>query len=115
MLTDETTTKNIALDHKAMPFPQEQIPALEGPMRQQFASAKINAAGMRTINGHDFLEFAIEVQLADGANHNHMVITSLDGRLLIISYNCMPARDATCPSLGARLIDSIRVENKPAG
>ena len=115
VLTDETTTVNLALDHKPMAIAPKQIPELEAPMRQQFASAKLNSSGMRSINGHDFLVFDFDVQLPDGTNHNHMAFTSLEGRMLIISYNCMPGRNATCAALGNRVIESIRLNGKPGG
>ncbi len=115
VLTDETTTVNLAFDHKPMAITADQLPELEAPMRQQFAGAKLNSSGMRSINGHDFLVFDFDVQLTDGPNHNHMAITSLDGRMLIISYNCMPSRDGNCAAVGSRVIESIRMKGKPAG
>ncbi len=115
VLTDESTTVNIALDHKPMAIAPNQLKELEAPMRQQFASAKLNSSGMRSINGQDFLVFDVDVQLPDGANHNHMAITSFEGRMLIISYNCMSSRDANCGALGNRVIESIRLNGKPGG
>ena len=112
VLTDESTTVNIAMDHKPNAIAPEQIKLLEEPMRQQFASAKINSAGMSTINGREFLVFDLEVELPDGPNHNHLALTSLEGRLLIVSFNCMPARLANCANLGNRVIESIQVNGK---
>ena len=113
VLTDASTTVNLALDHKPMAIAPNQIKELEAPMRQQFASAKLNASGMRSINGRDFLVFDFDVQLPDGTNHNHLAITSFEGRMLIISYNCMLTRDADCGALGNRVIESIRLSGKP--
>ena len=84
-------------------------------MRQQFSGAKLNSSGKRTINGQEFLVFDMDVELSDGTNHNHMAFTSLDGRMLIISYNCMPGRKADCRALGSRVIESIRLNGKPGG
>jgi len=113
VLTDESTTMNIALDHKPVAIAPNQVKELEAPMRQQFASAKLNSAGMRSINGQDFLVIDVDVPLADGPNHNHMAFTSFQGRMLIISYNCMLSRNADCGALGNRVIDSIRLNGKP--
>jgi hypothetical protein len=96
-----------------MAIAPNQIKELESSMRQQFASAKLNASGMRSINGQDFLVFDFDVQLPDGTNHNQLAITSFEGRMLIISYNCMLSRDADCGALGNRVIDSIRLNGKP--
>ena len=38
--------------------------------------------------------------------------TSLEGRMLIISYNCMPGRNADCGALGNRVIESIRLNGQ---
>jgi hypothetical protein len=115
VLTDESSTVNIAIDQKPMAIAPNQIKELEAPMRQQFASAKLNSSGMRSINGNDFLVIDVDVPLTDGTNHNHIAITSLEGRMLIISYNCMLSRDANCGALGNRVIESIRLNAKPAG
>ena len=112
VLTDESTTVNIAMDHKPNAIAPEQIKLLEEPMRQQFASAKINAAGMRAINGREFLVFDLDVELPDGPNHNLLAITSLECRMLIVSYNCMPARQANCADLGNRVIESVQVKGQ---
>ena len=82
-------------------------------MRQQFASAKLNSTGMRSINGHDFLVIDVDVPLPDGTNHNHMAITSFEGRMLIISYNCMPSRNATARARQSR--DRIDPADRQAG
>jgi hypothetical protein len=115
VLTDESSTVNVALDHKPMAIAPDQVKLLEEPMRQQFASAKLNSAGMRSINGRDFLVIDVDVSLPDGTNHNHIAITSLEGRMLIVSYNCMLSRDANCGTLGSRVIESIRMTDKPGG
>jgi len=112
VLTDESTEVNIAMDHKQNAIAPEQLKLLESPMREQFSSAKINAAGVRAINGREFLVFDLDVELPDGPNHNLLAITSLEGRMLIVSYNCMPARHANCADLGNRLIGSIQVKGK---
>jgi hypothetical protein len=110
VLTDESTTVNLALDHKPLAIAPNQIKELEEPMRQQFASAKLNFAGMRSINGQEFLVVDVDVPLPDGTNHNHLAFTSFEGRMLIISYNCMLSRDAQCGALGNRVIESIRLK-----
>ena len=67
---------------------------------------------IRAINGREFLVFDLDVELPDGPNHNLLAITSLEGRMLIVSYNCMPARHANCVDLGNRLVGSIQVKGK---
>ena len=109
VLTDESTTVNIALDHKAIAFPPEALKDAVEPMRQQFASAKLNDAGLRTINGHEFLVVDVVVTLPDGPNQNHIALTSFEGRILVISYNCMLDRDPQCGEFGKRVIDSIQL------
>ena len=112
VLTDESTEVNIAMDHKENAIAPEQLKLLEAPMRQQFSAAKVNSSGIRTLNGREFLVFDLDVALPDGPNHNLLAITSLEGRMLIVSYNCMPERHANCAELGNRLIESVQVKGK---
>ena len=114
VLSNFDGTINIAFDHKQIAMKPEEVRKLEQPMRAQFSSAKINSAGVRKLNGVEFLIFDIETPGPDGAIRNVMAFTSLESRMLVVSYNCLPSRDAKCGELGARLIESIVLAPKPA-
>jgi hypothetical protein len=109
VLTDESTAVNIALDHKSLPIRPEELPELEATVRKQMEEAKLNSSGLRKLNGREFAVFDLDSDAPDGTVRNIMAMTSLDGKLLIVSYNCMVSRDAGCGVLGTRLIESIEV------
>lgn len=111
VLTNADASVNVAFDHKQMPFTPEQIVALEGPMRERMSSGKINYIGMKKINGADILVIDVDMVLPDGGQlHNHMAMTSYEGRMLVITYNCLLNLDAACAAVGARVIESINLK-----
>lgn len=100
-------TVNIVFDHKRAALKPEEVRKLEDSMRGQFSAVKINAYGVRKLNGVEFLVIDMETPAPDGNTRNVMALTSLEGRLLAVSYNCLPTRDPKCGALGNRLIESI--------
>jgi hypothetical protein len=105
---------NIALDHKSVELKPEQLKDLESGFRQQMAGATINASGIRTINGHQFVVFDMDTPAQDGTIHNLIAMTSHDGRMLVVSYNCSLTKDSACGALGTQLVGSIKLSSKPA-
>lgn len=114
VLSSVDGTVNIAFDVKQLPTKPEDLPKIEAPMRQQFAGAKMNSSGIRKVNGNDLLVFDMDTPAADGTIRNLMVMTSLEGNLLVVSYNCLISRDPGCGALGNQLIGSIVLMPKPA-
>lgn len=111
VMSDESTTVNVALDHKLERLETEHLKELEAEMRQRLKSARFNSAGLRKLSGREFLVMDFDTAARDGTIRNILAMTSLDHRLLGISYNCMVDRDPDCGKLGTRLIESIRVRN----
>lgn len=107
VLTNGDGSTNIAFDHKPVAMSPDEIPKLEAPMREQFSGLKINSAGTRQINGTNFLMFDFDSPSPDGDIRNLLVMSSLEGKLLVISFNCLPSKDASCGNLGKQLIESI--------
>lgn len=109
VLTNADGSTNIAFDHKQVAMSPDEIPKLEAPMREQFSGMKINSSGIRQINGTNFLMFDFDSPSPEGDIRNLLVMSSLEGTLLVISFNCLPARDASCGNLGKQLIESISI------
>ncbi len=102
------TTTSIAFDHKNLPLEPEQVPELAAPMSQQIAGAnKMNSHGVRKLNGVDVLVLDFDSAVPDGTLRNIMAMTSLEGRLLIVSFNCMISRDPGCEKQGEKIIGSL--------
>jgi hypothetical protein len=109
VLTNGDGSTNIAFDHKQVAVSPDEIPKLEAPMREQFSGMKINSSGTRQVNGTSFLMFDFDSPSPEGDIRNLLLMSSLEGRLLVISYNCLPARNASCASMGRQLIESISI------
>jgi hypothetical protein len=110
VLTNADSSVNVAFDHKQMPIEPGRIGDLEAPIRQQMSSSRINSTGVRRINGADILVIDVDVDLPDGGKlHNLLTMTSYQGRLLAITYNCLLDHDPGCAALGPKMIESIRL------
>ena len=112
VLTNDDWSVNIAFDLKQIAMKPEEVAELEAPMRQQLSAAKINAIGVRKLNGADFLVIDADMTTPDATIHNLIAMGSLDGRMLVISYNCLLNQDPACGAIGPKLIGSILT--KPA-
>lgn len=111
VLTNADSSVNIAFDHKQMPIEPSRIGELEAPIRQQMSSSKINSTGVRKINGADILVIDVDVDLPDGGKlHNLLTMTSYEGRLLAITYNCLLDHDPACAAIGPKMIESIKLK-----
>lgn len=107
VLTNEDWSVNIAFDHKKIPMKPGEAGELEAPLRKQMAGAKINGSGVRKLNGVEFLVIDADIRPDDLTVHNLIAVTSLEGRMLVISYNCILDIDPKCGALGPQLIESI--------
>jgi hypothetical protein len=107
VLSNFDGTVNIVFDHKKVALKPEEVSKLEDPMRTQFSGLKINSGGVRKLNGVEFLVFDMDTPGPEGNIRNVMAFTSLEGRLLAVSYNCQPSKDPECGALGNKLINSI--------
>jgi hypothetical protein len=114
VLTNEDWSTNIAFDHKKLSMKPGEVHELEQPMRKHMSNAKINWRGVRKLNGIEFLLIDADVRLEDATVHNLIAVTSPEGRMLVISYNCILDFDPKCGVKGPPLINSI-VLNPGAG
>jgi hypothetical protein len=114
VLSDETTRFNLAAELKSAPMPPEALPELAKAIPAKLSQAKFHSAGMRTLNGHEFAVFDMDTPAEDGTIRNIMAMTSLDGKLLVISYNCLISTDAGCDLIGRKIIESIKLTQPEA-
>ena len=114
VLSDETTRFNLAAELRSVPLQPEELPELAKAMPSQLSHAKFHAAGLRTLNGHEFAVFDMDTPAMDGTIRNIMAMTSLDGKLLVISYNCLISKDAGCDVVGRKIIESIKLTQPEA-
>jgi len=115
VLTDATTTVNIAFGVQPMEMRPEQLRRYLEAARHNLPTHEgvtLNSSGIRTIHGREFMVVDMDTANSDGVARNIMAMTPFSGHALLVSYNCMVSRDAECGALGLRLIESIKVSGK---
>ncbi len=112
VLTSEDWLVNITFDLKKIPMKPEEVRENVNIMRQAFPGSKINSSGVRKLNGVEFVVLDVDTTLPDGIVHMLIAMTSLDDRMLMISYNCFLDEDPNCGAIGPRLIESIVLKSK---
>jgi hypothetical protein len=111
--TNEAMNVNVTLGHTAHRVTAAQLaPAFEqmvAGFRTTYPTATWFRSGMRDINGRRFFVMEIRTPAADTEVRNIMVGTSLDDRLLMITFNATKALEQEWMPVGNRIIESIRV------
>ncbi len=116
VLTSEDWLVNITFDLKKFPMKPAEVRENEKVIQQLFPpGSKVNSSGVRKLNGVEFVVIDVDTTLPDGIVHVLIAMTSLDDRMLLISYNCFLDEDPACGEIGPRLIESIVLNpKKPA-
>jgi len=114
VLTNDDWTLNITFDLKKIPMKPEEVRANEEGMRKALSAGKINSSGVKKLNGLEFVMIDVDSEAEDATIHNLIAMTSLDDRMLLISYNCVLDSDPKCGEIGPRIIESIVIRPKPA-
>lgn len=113
VLSDERGTVNVALGHSQAVVTPQQIPvihpAMEARIRSTYPSARWNRSEVVERDGRSYVYMDFWSPTADGEVRNIMVATSVDGRLLVVSFNATRELEAEWGPLGERIMGSIRV------
>jgi len=113
ILTDANGAVNLVVRLGPKPFPAKAVPTMAPYARKTFARRKPglvwHTADTRTINGrvYAFLEFTSPA--LDTKVRNLMLISSVDGLMLVISFNVTVARQANWLPMARKMIASVRV------
>lgn len=90
--TNEATTVNLAANHTANRIALSELPqalgAFTGQFEQLYPTAQWYRKEMTEINGRDFAVLELITPAVDTDIYNLMFVTSLDGRMLMFSFNC---------------------------
>jgi len=89
--TNKSGSINVAINHTKDRMPQSDIGAfhkqLDGMFRNLYPSATWFNSGVIDINGRDWLTLNLRTPAIDTEIRNIIVGTSVDGRLLLVSFN----------------------------
>jgi len=112
--TNPRASINIALDHKALSLPADQLAAahksVTSTMKNLYPSAQWFRDEIRNINGRPFFMIDLRTPAVDTEVRNIMLGTSLDDRLLLISFNVTKALEKEWMPTGYRIVESIVVK-----
>jgi hypothetical protein len=112
--TNPRASINIALDHKAMSLPADQLAAahqsVASAMKNLYPSAQWFRNEIRTINGRQFFLVDLRTPAIDTEVRNIILGTSLDDRLLLISFNVTRALEKDWMPTGYKIVESIVVK-----
>jgi hypothetical protein len=111
--TNPRASVNVALDHTAHRLPVGQLAAAHESVRTTFKnlypSAEWFRSEMRKINGRAFFLIELRTPAIDTEVRNIIVGTSVDDRLLMISFNVTKALEKEWLPTGNKVIESIAV------
>jgi hypothetical protein len=112
---NEATTVSIAFDHTPHRLTPSQLGAGLAEMKKGMLQAAPTATFFRselmTIHGRQFAVMDLRTPGADGVEiRNILAATSLDDRLLVISFNCTQPLEAAWLETGNKIIQSITIK-----
>jgi hypothetical protein len=114
VFTNERGTVNIALNHAKGHMPANQLAAfhasMEGSFKKLYPSAEWFRSEVRKINGRDFFVMELRTPAIDTEIRNIMLGTSLEDRLLLISFNVTTELEGEWLPTANRIIESVRVK-----
>ena len=105
-------TINVALNHTQSKTKPSDLPAVRKAMEAQFNRAPFQfiKSDLRSINGSDFVVLEFVSQAVDTKIYNLMAMGSLEGRLVIITFNCTEPHRKQWEHIGKEIINSIALK-----
>ena len=112
--SNAATTINVAFDHTAQSLPANQLDAahqaVNSAFKNLYPSAQWFRSEIRPINGRQFFLMELRTPAIDTEVRNLIVGTSLDNRLLLITFNVTKALEADWMPIGNKIIESIAIK-----
>jgi hypothetical protein len=104
---------NVAINHTRNAVRPEQIPELHTAMESMFKRLYPSATWFRSelleLGGRDFFLLDLRTVAIDTEVRNLMIGTSVEGRLLMVTFNAIRALEDRWLSAGNRIIRSVRI------
>lgn len=112
--TDETGGINVALNLTQSQASQEMIPSYQEYMVQTFKnlypSAEWKGSGMKTINGKKVGYLELVTPAMDTEIYNLMFLTDVDGKLLLVTFNCTKKSINEWTPVAKEIMNSLKVK-----
>jgi hypothetical protein len=110
--TNKEGTINIALNHTVNKATPKDLPEVKKVMEGQFNKAPFNfiKSELKEMNGSEFIVLEFVSPATDTKIYNLMAIASLEGRLVIITFNCTQDQRKEWEPIGKKIINSITLK-----
>jgi hypothetical protein len=109
--TDEDATVNIAFEHLPNIATLQDLPAIKQVLEHEFNQPEIDfrKSEIKKINSRDFIVIEMITPAADTRVYNLMFLTSLDGKLLMGTFNCTVNKQKEWQPIAERIVNSIKI------
>ncbi len=109
VLTNKDNTVNLALSKPENALSNEQIETYLDAMEQVFDAAEAKDIKTRSyeVNGHKVGEIKMVTDYTDEDIFNHMIFFSYDGKLAVISFNCLDDMRGEWGKVGEEIMKSL--------
>ena len=114
--TDPTGAVNVALNHTNDRIPKDAVSEAHNVMEQSFRnlypSATWNRSEVLVKNGRSYFIMDLRTPAIDTEVRNIMFGSSLDGRFLLVSFNCTRELEPYWEPYGQRIIESVTLREQ---
>jgi hypothetical protein len=114
VLSDSTGGVSLAFNHTRNPLTPDQVQEAHASMSKMFHNMYPSAKWIRDEtmdrNGHNFMVFELVTPAVDTKIHNIMYGTSVDNRLLLISFNTTLEQSGQWLPIGKKIMESISIK-----
>jgi hypothetical protein len=112
--TNERMSINVALDHNPFRLSPDQLgmalESIRASFKNMYPSAQWFRSELRTINKRQFFVIEVRTPTSDVEVRNIMVGTSLEDRMLVITFNVIKTLEPQWLPAGNKMIESIIVK-----
>ena len=111
--TNESGSINVAINHTKDRMPQSEIGTfhkqMDGMFRNLYPSATWFESGVIEINGREWLTLNLRTPAIDTEIRNIIVATSVEGRMLLVSFNVTKEQEDEWLEPAEAIVQSLRV------
>ena len=112
--TNDMASVNLGINHTASTADQTMIPAygeaLKGSLEKAHAGSVTRDHGVKEVNGRKVAYIKIVTPAVDTKIFNYMVLTDLENRLLICSFNCKLEDEKKWAAKADEIMNSLKVK-----